>query len=1107
MTNKIDDDPFKSVYASKTAQSVWNDLKELKQLRPIRWIWELLQNASDASLPIDNYLIAEVKYRPGKLIFSHNGRSFEELEVAHLIASGSTKYEDDESIGEFGTGFLTTHLLSLEIEILGQLNDGRKFAFPLVRDMRSRIDLYESMKQAERDFKHSLNDPKTLVPQPFTTQFIYPIKDNAVSVVKAGIKTLEQCALYVVTFNKKFDYIKIDIDVKECRKILSLKANPPLELGGSSIQQITVTECENGNAKVKEYLLARSEKGTSVTVPLESDRNKGECVSVGNIPRIFKVFPLIGTESFSFPAVINSSDFMPTVDRDDVPLGESDDDVNAKNRAVIEEACALFVDLVEHAAENEWYHIPRWVKMPDIKNQSDFSIEWLRKRLKEKFVKNILGKRVVVTELGPTKTLKEACLPLGKNCAVKELWSLLNDLQEYREKLPRQDEAIGWCKVIESWAKVNECEVPNLPNVGVIDGRKLAFYIQNTCSNLKDLQNLLQEKVCAAEWLNQFYGFLKDNGLFDDKIRDLYIFPNQVGELNPLDNLYRDNEVDKGLKEIDNLLGGAIREQLLDTQLKSLENEMGARNLNNEDVVDELIDKLQARIDDNSDQDFKKASTLLFAWIVNSNQKDYLDLLLDVPVFTKDGEFHHSLRNTVHNAETLLAPICSWPKDLQECQNIFPPNRILADAFFKEVNDSKVWEHLEKEGFVKRDMITKGEKIVNSQDFLLVGELGEDDKSHESDEEVFVTNIMERAEIMRRVKGNSNYAPRFWKLLTRDLQGLEIKRATYMSCETPHEFEYYPAEWLMRVREDKWIRGKDRGYSIPNAASLAQMLRDNKLELKFLTEDPVSNKLMEIIGVQQSDLRLEFIAEDKEKRDEVINVATTLYDSPQLVQHIQDNENFSQDIEKILEATGGDLSQIVEDIGEHKEQQNRMNENQGFGKQVEIWVKQILEQNLKPKGFSVTPKHTGSDLEILPETFDISTQEIIQNDDKKWLVEVKGTRAQNVKMSFEQTKNALDKKEEFLLCVVPIPEDTQPDFDTVRENILFIKNIQRKLGKRVATLCSSIDTQKDVTDNTPDDTSPGIFLDFEKGKAGIRVHESVWKNDGFPIEKLAECLK
>ena len=166
-------------------------------------------------------------------------------------------------------------------------------------------------------------------------------------------------------------------------------------------------------------------------------------------------------------------------------------------------------------------------------------------------------------------------------------------------------------------------------------------------------------------------------------------------------------------------------------------------------------------------------------------------------------------------------------------QEYFPPNRVLADDFFKEVNDSKVWEHLDKESVIRRNMVIEDEKIVNSQDFLLVGELDEDGKSHESGEVVFVTNIVERVEIMRRVKGNSNYAPPFWQLLTEDVQGLLVRKATCTSCEKPHEFEYYPAEWLMRVREDKWIRGKDRRYAIPNASSLAQMLRDNKLEIKF----------------------------------------------------------------------------------------------------------------------------------------------------------------------------------------------------------------------------------------------------------------------------------
>ena len=51
---------------------------------------------------------------------------------------------------------------------------------------------------------------------------------------------------------------------------------------------------------------------------------------------------------------------------------------------------------------------------------------------------------------------------------------------------------------------------------------------------------------------------------------------------------------------------------------------------------------------------------------------------------------------------------------------------------------------------------------------------------------------------------------------------------------------------------------------------------------------------------------------------------------PQLVHHIQDSENFSDDLEKIIEVTGGDLSQVVEDAEERKERQDRVDENRGL---------------------------------------------------------------------------------------------------------------------------------------------------------------------------------
>ena len=1107
MTNKIND-PFKSVYAAKTAQSVWNDLKELKKLRPIRWIWELLQNASDASQSVDNSLIAEVKYRQGELIFSHNGRSFTELEVAHLIASGSTKYEDEESIGEFGTGFLTTHLLSLEIEILGQLDNGQKFAFPLRRDMKSREALYESMKQAEKDFKESLKHTEILIPQPFTTQFIYPIKEDAVSAVEKGIETLEQCAPYVVVFNKKFDCININLDTEKERKTLSFQAITSPELDSSAIQQITVTECENGNAKVKEYLLARSKKGTSVAVPLKSDQDQIECLSVGDIPRIFKVFPLVGTESFSCPAIINnSSDFMPTIARDDVPLEENSDGVNDKNRAVIQKACRLLVMLLEHAASKRWYYGHWWAEISATEKLAEQS--WLRDRIREEFIEEICQTPVVPTETNKTITPKDAWLPLAENNeGVKELWSLLNDLQEYREKLPRQDEAIGWRKVIQSWAKVNECEVPNLPNVGVIDGRKLASHIENKCSGLEDLQNLLQENICAIDWLNRFYGFLRKDNKIDSVIRGNRLVLNQSGGFNLLKYLHRDQKIGEELKDIAELLGWKlIRHELRDPRLTSLDTEQGADDWDSKYIFEKLHTRIQKQVKPNPDSDFKAASVQLFSWIVA--QKDY-SRLQNFPMFAADGKSYHSLDSASSNSTTPLAPINAWPKGLKDFKDIFPPDRILADDFFKEVSSSEVWKQLDKQGLVRLDIIIQ---CVVTDLKLLSPEVSEDKQDHKTAEPIIgVTDFVGRGAIMDRVRNTRERAYLFWRFLTEwlikaDSQYLEVRTAKCNSCEGDISHEHHMAAWLVPVRNNLWIHNdKDTQRFNPNAQSLANLLRDNGWELNSLDENPDAVKLLEAIGVPPSDLKLEFIAEDKEKRDGVINIATTLYDvNPndlsqvnELVQHASDG-NLSQ-----INAVAQDLKEdedLYEDLEKRRKRRDIVHKNQRLGKQVE----ELVEENLIRAGFKVKVTGIGSDFQILPDwedTEDITTLEITNSNDQSWLIEVKSTRYQSVHMSSKQAETAAKAKEKFLLCVVPLEqEEVTPEI--VRQNMRFIQNI----GSSVTPLWQDLNSLEELREEITTDASGGIKLVCKAGIAGVCVNKSVWENDGFPLEKLAEHLK
>ena len=136
MTNKFDE-AFRNVHTNITAQSVYKDLEQLDLKRcemNTRWIWELLQNAHDSS-PTSDSLIASINYssdEPRELVFLHDGGRFKETDIAHLIFSGTTKIDEPEVLGQFGSGFLTTHLLSPEVEVSGHFTHDQWFNFRLV---------------------------------------------------------------------------------------------------------------------------------------------------------------------------------------------------------------------------------------------------------------------------------------------------------------------------------------------------------------------------------------------------------------------------------------------------------------------------------------------------------------------------------------------------------------------------------------------------------------------------------------------------------------------------------------------------------------------------------------------------------------------------------------------------------------------------------------------------------------------------------------------------------------------------------------------------------------------------------------------------------------
>ena len=86
-----------------------------------RAIWELFQNAGDLAKDGSS---AEIRIilNEDTFIFAHKGKSFTYDSLCSLVKQvSSQEKEDDDTVGQYGTGFLTTHKFGRKIVINGSM--------------------------------------------------------------------------------------------------------------------------------------------------------------------------------------------------------------------------------------------------------------------------------------------------------------------------------------------------------------------------------------------------------------------------------------------------------------------------------------------------------------------------------------------------------------------------------------------------------------------------------------------------------------------------------------------------------------------------------------------------------------------------------------------------------------------------------------------------------------------------------------------------------------------------------------------------------------------------------------------------------------------------
>ena len=654
-------------------------------------------------------------------------------------------------------------------------------------------------------------------------------------------------------------------------------------------------------------------------------------------------------------------------------------------------------------------------------------------------------------------------------------------------------------ETLVSWVNTRECPVTSFGEV--IDGRKLALHVEEKTKNadqeygcLENLQNLLREGICAVEWLNQLHLFLGDNG-FGDVIRTCSIVLNQAGFLNKLSKLHRDQGIAEELKVIAELLDWNIRQELRDTRLTSLADEVGAGERDSAYVVGELIKKLQERAEKNPDDNFAKASVRLFAWIVG--QEDW-DHLRSFPVFAQgsvtDNRTVIKLERNAYEEERPLAPVPSWSENLRPFSELFPWRYILADAFFEAVSDSNIWQTLDEQEFLKNDVLIT--KDVCFKTFLPEELLSEEE--HGTTEHITVTTIAfltkDEIGIMARVRQSQRLAQKFWRFLTEwlivhDSKGLEINEAL---CACGEVHRYFPAEWLVPLVRNRWLPLGERRAGHATAKSLAGLFRGSGWETSSLRENHEIAKLLQAINVRASELMFEIVAaDDAEARATLENSVTDmLVTAGGNVSYLDHAREYIEDLKED--------ETLPEILAEHRKGRRIGQKNQRLGQQVENLVRKSLED----EGFTVERTGTGSDFKISAETGDLANLQLTLAG-RNWLVEVKSTRDQDVRMTVTQARTAMAKGEGFLLCIVPVePETTEPKLDEVRASMRFVQNI----GSRFVKLCRNLDAIENLRDEAIAKSDTDVRLEIESGTARIRVANSLWRT-GFLIADLSQQLK
>ena len=501
----------------------------------IRAIWELVQNARDQS---ENARI-KIVLTGSSLVFSHHGKPFDYTSFRALVKQDSSKDRADENIvGLYGTGFMTTHIFNRLVYVSAPFAVRRSkneiSGYVQVKDFaldRTKVDTSEGPKMMQKqldEVKGFWKKDQYTELLDDTTSFRYDLQAEQLDDVSDNLQSAIRLIPFVLILNETIKEIEVDNQYKGKRYVFRKsgeKSLPPMDTPGwiCAEEAVEIRDLHDGSVETCNCKCLKSVQGDVIIIPPYPE----VCGNVENIPSLFLWFPLLGTETFGINFIFHSKRFYPVEKRNNIMLPESSisKEKGKANESILKEMmAALFayygntehtrelgiemcqVAFPEHSGNEEtrkfyegmqtlWKaELPKWEVLPV--GEERFSIEDGRVRLLHPDFYN--------------KLTPEQC---EKYEPVMAQYAAMVTRSNGEQILMPSKDLIEWSRTVDRW----QCD------------RNAEFFVTvaDVCEAIKD----------NSENLHTFLMFLKDSG--NEKLMDEYaLLPNRKGDLRLRNALY-----------------------------------------------------------------------------------------------------------------------------------------------------------------------------------------------------------------------------------------------------------------------------------------------------------------------------------------------------------------------------------------------------------------------------------------------------------------------------------------------------------------------------------------------------------------------------------------